>query len=152
MACEAWDFDMDPRFASDTLDAMPPGTLSFGATRTAVIDGVESTVKVDVVEVWREGADPEGDWRLELDGCHLEVCSWHAQVGTGTGAAGAERLDVVAVEDEAHPRIHRHPYGQHNEVREPTGMAVPDGWLNHLSRILNGALDDGDVPWDELDA
>jgi len=82
---------------------------------------------------------------------NLEACSWHAQVGKSTGELGTERLDVVPVEDETHPRVHHHPYGQPNDVREPTGMAVPEGWLNQLNRILGNALADGEVLWDELD-
>jgi len=69
LACEAWGFDTYPRFASDTLAAMPPGTLSFSATRAALIEGAEATVKVDVDEVWREGPGPQGDRRLEMNGC-----------------------------------------------------------------------------------
>lgn len=151
LACEAWDFDITPPFASGTLGDMAPGSLSFSATRKALICGVEVTVKLDIDEVWREGPDLSGDRRLELHDCHLEVCSWHAQVSRDSGAVGAERLDVVAVEDAAHPRIHRHPYGRPNDVREPTGMAVPDGWLNHLNRVLGDALGEDDVSRDTLD-
>jgi hypothetical protein len=80
------------------------------------------------------GLDPDG-LRVEAEGCHLQGSSWNAQVD-GERPEDAERLDV----DRSKPRrliIHRHPYGQPNEVREPAQpLAAPERWLQEVEEIV----------------
>ena len=61
--------------------------------------------------------------------------SWNAQID-GERAEDAERLDV----DRSKPRplmIHRHPYAQPNEVREPAQhLAAPERWLQEVEEIV----------------
>lgn len=148
-ACDAWGFEIVPPFTEESLRGLAPGEVAFRAERTAVIDGETVRVTLTVAETWRDGDDPHGDRRLEQEGCHLIACGWHVQVGETSGAFGAERLDV-GDEDEAHPRIHRHPYGAANHVREPAELPPPDGWLHHVNDALGGLLDDGLQDWEEL--
>ena len=91
-------------------------------------------VLLDVRELWLPGPDPDG-LRLEAEGCHLQGSSWNAQVD-GERPEDAERLDV----DRSKPCrliIHRHPYGQANEVREPAQyLAAPERWLQEVEEIV----------------
>jgi len=149
-ACEAWGFDeIVPLFDERGLAERAPGEVSFCASRDAVIDGRSVRVTLSVSEAWLPGDDPEGDHRLRAEGCHVPRLNWHLQVGAIAGDRGAERLDV-GPEDDKHPRIHRHPYGQPNEIREPTELPPPDAWLHHANQVLGEALDDGLQDWDDL--
>ena len=145
-ACSVWGFDIDPPFEETTLSGLPPGVVLFRATRSAVVDGEETIVTLDISEVWLEGIDPEADRRLDAEGCHLGALQWHAQVAAG-GDTGAERLEVVLDDDDAHPRVHRHPYGEANDVRLAANLPEPIGWLSALNSQLDGALDDGLQFW-----
>lgn len=141
-ACEFWDFGITPPLSRETLAAQPLGALGFIARRTLRLRGSAQETTLTVEEIWWPGADPLDDRRLEREGCHLAVLSWHLQIGAETGSAGAERLDVVLLPDSAHPRIHRHPYGQPNRVRQPTELPPPHAWLHDVNRRLGGALDE----------
>ena len=139
-ACEFWYFGIAPPLTRETLTALPIGTVGFLAHRTVDLDGSAQATTLTVVETWWPGADPLDDRRLEREGCHLAVLSWHLQIGSESGPPGAERLDVVRSPDDAHPRIHLHPYGQPNQVRRPTELPPPHVWLHDVNRRLGGAL------------
>jgi len=91
-------------------------------------------VLLDVRELWLPGPDPDG-LRLEAEGCHMQASSWNAQID-GERPEDAERLDV----DRSKPRrlvIHRHSYGQPNEIREPAQrLAAPERWLQEVEEIV----------------
>jgi hypothetical protein len=121
--------------------------VSFRATRRAVRGGESLPISLTVAETWLDGPDPSGDHRLEAHGCHLGALRWHVQVGEGTGATGAERLDV-GERDDRHPRIHRHPHGAENRVRVPAELPPPDA-CHAVDGILSGALADALPVWDQ---
>jgi hypothetical protein len=148
-ACEAWDFEIDPPFTAETPGERVPGEVLFRAARSAVIDGESMEVSLTVAESWVESEHPGRDRRLEAEGCHLVAMSWHVQVGDDTGDRGAERFDV-GEEDLVHPRIHRHPFGETNDRREPAELPPPDAGLHHVNDVLSGALDDGLQDWGAL--
>lgn len=149
-ACLAFGFDIDPPFSASTLSSLAPGEVGFRATRHATVGGKPTTITLDVSELWLAGDHQIDGWKkLNAEGCHVGVLSWHAQVGPNSGARGAERLDVGEQHDE-HPRIHRHPYGEENDVRLPAELAVPSGWLGRLNDLLAGSLDEGLQTWEAL--
>lgn len=149
-ACLAFGFNIAPPLSASSLSSLAPGEVGFRATRQATVDGKPTTITLDVSELWLPGDDPTDAWKkLNAEGCHVSFLSWHAQVGMSSGARGAERLDVGEGFDE-HPRIHRPPYGEENEVRLSAELAVPSGWLGQLNELLAGALDDGLQSWEEL--
>lgn len=94
----------------------------------------DPTVLLDVHELWLPRPDPDG-LELEAEGCYMHGCSWNAQID-GERPEDAERLDV----DRAKPRdlmIHRHPYAQPNEAREPARhLAAPERWLQEVEEIV----------------
>lgn len=146
-ACAAWGFDeIQPPFDEFGLAERAPGEVAFYANRDAIVEGRSLRVSL---EAWRPGDDPEGDHRLHAEGCHVSVLSWHLQVGAINGDRGAERLDI-GPEDDTHPRIHRHPYGEPNDVRETAQLPPPEVWLHHANQALGGALDDRLQDWDDL--
>jgi hypothetical protein len=149
-ACAAWGFeDPEPPFDEEGLAMNGPGEVSFQAFRTAEIDGETVLVSLTVAEAWVHGGDPDGDYRLDAEGCHVPRLSWHVQLGDGTGDLGAERLDV-GPEDDLHPRIHRHPFREPNDVREAAELPPPDAWLHQVNDAMGGILDDGLKDWDDL--
>jgi hypothetical protein len=139
-ACEFWGFQIDPPLTRETLAAQPLGSVSIFAERAVALGGDAQRVTLSVVETWLPGADPLGDRRLEREGCHVSVLSWHLQIGAEPGPAGAERLDIVPTPDAMHPRIHRHPYGEPNHVRLPAELPPPHVWLHELDGQLGGLL------------
>jgi hypothetical protein len=149
-ACSIWGFDIEPPFKEASLSGLPAGVVLFRASRSAVVDGEETTITLDVAEAWLEGDDPSGDRRLDAEACHLGALAWHAQVGADSGDRGAERLDVVPEAEATHPRIHQHPYGEVNGVRLTANLAEPLGWLTALNARLGGGFDDGLQNWDRL--
>jgi hypothetical protein len=108
------------------------GELALRARRPALYG--DPTVLLDVHELWLPGSDPDG-LRLEVEGCYMHGSSWNAQID-GERAEDTERLDV----DRSKPRplmIHRHPYAQPNEVREPAQhLAAPERWLQEVEEIV----------------
>jgi hypothetical protein len=123
------------------------GEFALRARRPAFYGG--PSVLLDVRELWLPGPDPDG-LGLEEEGCYIQGSSWNAQVD-GERPEDAERLDV----DRSKPRrliIHRHPYGQPNEVREPAQqLAASERWLQEVEEIVyqrHTALHDED---DEVD-
>ena len=108
------------------------GEIALRARRPALYG--DPGVLLDIRELWLPGPDPDG-LRLEAEGCHLQGSSWNAQVD-GERPEDAERLDV----DRSKPGsliIHRHPYGQANEVREPAQhLAAPERWLQEVEEIV----------------
>lgn len=150
-ACDVWGFEIHPPFSSATLGGLAPGEVQFRATRKATVAGEHVEVSLDVEEAWLPSDHPDGDWRLNDEGCHAGAVKWHLQVGTGTDDKhkNAERLEV-AQEDATHPRIHRHPYGERNDVREPAEFPVPEGWLSQVNAVLDGAFDDDLQSWDHV--
>jgi hypothetical protein len=120
------------------------GELSLRARRPAPYGEVSAVL--DVYELWVAGPDPDG-LRLEAEGCYLYGGSWNAQIG-GARPEDAERLDV----DRAKQRdllIHRHPFGQPNEVREPARvLPAPERWVREIEEIVFrrylAAHDEGD--------
>ena len=108
------------------------GEFALRARRPALYG--DPNVLLDVRELWLPGPDPDG-LRQEAEGCHLQGSSWNAQVD-GERPEDAERLDV----DRSKPRsliIHRHPYGQANEIREPARrLAAPERWLQEVEEIV----------------
>jgi hypothetical protein len=150
VAAEAWGFVVAPPLDEGDLVDLSRGKLSFRAIRQAEIDGVTRDVVLRVGEAWGLGDDPLEDRRLEADGCFLLASSWMVQVSDG-GDLGAERIDVVMEPDAAHPRVHRHPYGQPNGVRVVVpDLPVPDAWLAQINATLGDALVDGYGNWDDL--
>jgi hypothetical protein len=150
LACEANGLVIDPPLKAADLCGLAAGLLGFCARRSATVDGVEWEITLAVGEMWAAGRDPYGERRLEAEGCFLAAASWHMQVGRDTGHVGAERFDVVPHPDSVHPRVHRHPYGFGNDVRLAwSSLPVPDAWLNHVDRVLGGALSDGLPSWEE---
>jgi hypothetical protein len=148
-ACEAWGFELQPPFTADVLRDRAPGEVRFRATRAAVIGGDHVTLSLTVVESWHEGPAPDADHRLEQEGCHVASLGWHVQTESGADARGAERLDI-GIQDDEHPRIHRHPYGEPNDHRIPAELPPPDAWLHGVNVTLGGLLDDGLQDWSEL--
>jgi hypothetical protein len=130
------------------LTAIPTGMVSFRAVRPRRPGDEGEAITLTVAELWHPGADPFGDRRLVYEGCFLSTLSWHIQVGESTGPRGAERLDIVSDPDDRHPRIHRHPYGRPNEVREPAELPPPDAWLYAVDRASGGLLADDLDTWD----
>jgi hypothetical protein len=108
------------------------GELSLRARRPALYGEVSAVL--DVHELWVQGSDPDG-LRLEAEDCHLHGGSWNAQLG-GARPEDAERLDV----DRAKPRelqIHRHPFGQPNEVREQVlALPAPERWVLEVEELV----------------
>lgn len=147
LACEIWDFDIDPPFSATTLGQLDEGEISFRAHRTVALDGHDILVTLAVKEQWRPGRDADDDARLMAHGCFLQTSGWHLQFGEDTGDSGAERLDT-GWEDTFHPRIHRHPYGAKNDVRPPAEMFVPEGWLAFVNVELAGVFG-VEEQWDE---
>lgn len=66
-----------------------------------------------------------------------------------TGAVGSKRLDVVERTDATHPRVHRHPFGCPNHMREATHVTPPEQWLSFVDTVLAGALGDHLLTWDQ---
>lgn len=133
-ACELWGFVIDPPLTAATLSHLDDGVVHFRAVRS-VADG-PLTMTLTVVELWTPGSDPNGNHKLEADGCFVEALSWHLQVGGDAGDVGAERLDVVLHPDDLHPRVHRHPYGSPNSVRLPSRLPPPEQWLHRVGQAL----------------
>jgi hypothetical protein len=133
----------------DELDAYgyvlePPGRVAVSLAEIAVAARRPTTyggpaAKIEVHELWLPGADPDG-LALEGHGCHLHMASWHAQILEG-GATGAERLDV----DRRKPRelmVHRHPFGEPNERREPAApLIAPERWVEHVEALILDRFD-----------
>ncbi len=119
----------------ETQPVRPPSSayeLALRAVRPAW-PPVQAVV-FDVRETWLPGADPE--LGLTLYGCLLDTSGWHAQIVAGAGAKGAERLDV----DRSKPRelwVHRHPFGQPNDVRLPAApLKHPDAWVLRVEELI----------------
>lgn len=112
--------------------ARPPSQLRIRALRPA--DDAGPAAVIDILEEWATGGDPDG-LGVEEDDCHLQAASWHAQIAQG-GDVGAERIDL----QRAKPRpliIHRHPFGEPNEVRVPAApLLVPARWVAHVERLI----------------
>jgi hypothetical protein len=108
------------------------GELSLRARRPAPYGEVSAVL--DVHELWVPGRDPDG-LRLEDEGCYTHRGSWNAQIG-GARPEDTERLDV----DRAKPRdllIHRHPFGQPNEVRERVRvLSAPERWMREIDELI----------------
>ncbi len=138
-ACELWGFEIEPPLTRALLALLPLGQIALRAKRQMRV-GDEPPTTLSVIETWAVGPDPLGDHRVEREGCHLVVLSWHLQLGAGAGPEGAERLDVTPAPDETHPRIHRHPYGSPNAIRAADELPPPDAWLRGLDRRLGGTL------------
>jgi hypothetical protein len=147
-ACDAWGLEIDPPFTRETLSRVSPGWVAFRAHLVGGSNAAGETVSLTVIELWQAGGDPHGDRRLEHEGCSAAILSWHLQVIDEAGPRGAERLDVVETPDPTHPRIHRHPYGQPNETREPSDLPPPDAWLHRVDSSLGGLLSAGLAIWD----
>ncbi|MGP0101440.1 MAG: hypothetical protein ACLPUT_07460 [Solirubrobacteraceae bacterium] len=92
-------------------------------------------VVLDVRELWLPGPDPD-DLGLEAEGCYTQRSSWNAQID-GERPEDSDRLDV----DRSKPAgamIHRHPYEQPNDVREPAShLAAPERWLQEVEEIVH---------------
>lgn len=130
-----FDYGYDPVQA----DASSRG-LALRAVRRVEFE--EPRVAITVAETWQRGTDPE-NLRPTEHGCHLLVCSWHAQITTGD--VGAERLDI----DPAKPaelRVHAHPFGQPNAARVPTRFMTVERWLEIVERRLIGLADPAAAP------
>lgn len=146
-ACSAWGFDdIRPPFTAAGQAMLEPGLVAFQAFKTIQVDGSPVRISLTVTETWIPGTEPDGFWKLEAEGCHLRVASWHLQVGQETGAPGAERLDVVPNADETHPKVHRHPYGEANDVRPEAELPPPEVWLQQADAATGGLIDDL-KPW-----
>jgi hypothetical protein len=108
------------------------GQIALRARRPAPYG--DPNVVLDVRELWLPGSDPD-DLGLEAEGCHMHGSSWNAQVD-GNLPEDAERLDV----DRSKPgrlMIHRHPYGEPNEVRVPAKhLAAPERWVQEVEEIV----------------
>jgi hypothetical protein len=141
--CDAWGLEIIPPFTRAGLQRLPPGLIAFRAVGMVTTEEKEQTVSLSVVETWVPGFDELGDRRVEAEGCHVILLSWHLQIGPDTGASEAERLDVIPNPDPEHPRIHRHPYGAANALRQPADLPPPDAWLHQVDETLNCLLSDG---------
>lgn len=148
-ACDAWSLDVQHDEIRTTADTGTVGQLEVRAGRSTVLGGNETNFLLEVSEVWQPGRDPGGDRRLESEACHLVALSWHLQTGRDPAGRDAERLDV-GVEDQTHPRVHRHPFGRPNTVRHPSEFPPPDAWLHNVNEILGGALADGLIRWSDV--
>lgn len=118
----------------------PATTISIRARRLVTFGAPQVTISI--VETWAAGPDP----RLGLDaqGCHLLQASWHAQIDPTQGGASGERFEVDRV---AHPDLplHRHPFGQANDVRWPEPILLaPEQWLQQVEDVAFAAMDDVD--------
>lgn len=129
-ACQDYGYAIAPPPTAANLAALIEGEVVLRAAKTMSTADGEIACSLRIFERWADGVDPEGDHRLEAEGCHLVVAGWHLQVGADSGAEGAERLDVVSDADETHPRIHRHPLGWGNHVRLPAEFPPPQSWLH----------------------
>jgi hypothetical protein len=134
-ACQDFGYAITPPLTSLTLATLVEGEVVLRAVKTLSTPDGGIACSLSVTEQWIEGEDLEGDHRLESGGCHLLLASWHLQVGPGSAADGAERLDVVPDADVIHPRIHRHPIGWANHVRLPSELPPPQSWL-HTADVL----------------
>lgn len=86
-------------------------------------------VVIDVTEIWVPGTDPDG-LGAEGQGCYLERAIWHAQIAPG--AVGAERYEIHRRKP-APFKVHTHPLGHRNDVREPAAWPLPlKSWINHV--------------------
>jgi hypothetical protein len=97
--------------------------------------GQVEAVVLDIREGWVLGSDSV--LGIEDDDCMLEVSSWNAQVMADSGdGTGAERLDV----DRRKPKslwVHRHPFGEVNDRREPAApLRHPAAWLEHVEIVI----------------
>jgi hypothetical protein len=95
----------------------------------------DPTVVLDIGELWSPRVELHG-LGLEADNCYLLRASWNAQIG-GRGPEHTERLDV----DHSKPRhliVHRHPYSQAGDVREPSApLMAPEHWLQEVEQIVS---------------
>ena len=130
-----FDYGYNPVQADASL-----GGLALRAVRRAAFE--EPRVAITVAESWQRGADPE-KLRPTEHGCHLLVCSWHAQITTGD--VGAESLDIDPTKP-AKLRVHAHPFGQPNALRLPTRFMTVEQWLKIVERRLIGLADPEDAP------
>jgi hypothetical protein len=117
-----------------------PGGFTLRAVRRAEFK--EPRVAITVAETWQRGPDPE-KLRPTDHGCHLLMCSWHAQITTGD--VGAERLDIDPVKPAA-LRVHAHPFGQPNAWRVPTRFMTVERWLEIVERRLIALADPAHIP------
>lgn len=146
-ACLTYGFNVRPPLTADMYARLPPGLVRVHAERQAMVDRARTSVTLDVDELWIAGNDLTTRADLTSEGCTVAALSWHIQIGRGTGPEGAERLDVVGCGDDTHPRVHRHPYGRENDVREPAHLPPPEQWLSFVDHILGGALADHLLAW-----
>ena len=120
------------RFAEPRRRTGNLAELSVRAVRP--IDYIGPAAVIDVFEALVAGDDPDS-LGVKDDGCHLHAASWHAQIAP-TGDIGADRVDL----HRAKPRplaIHRHPFGQPNEVRLPAAsLFVPARWVEHVEEVI----------------
>lgn len=118
------------------IDAAPGiGRLRIIARRPA--NAPAYRVEATVVEVWNDGPDADGLVPPE-HGCHLERSAWHAQFGDRGGGMQALRLEIDRRKPRA-LRIHVHPYGRANDVREARShLGTPDQWVIEVEGVLYG--------------
>jgi len=91
-------------------------------------------VTVEIRETWRNGTDFE--LGIDLHGCFLLAASWHAQIVAGQGDEGSERLDVDRTKS-PDLRVHRHPLGEPNRIREPAApLKHPDAWVQYVEQLV----------------
>ena len=129
-----WAFTVD-----DEAPTIGPGQFTLRANRR-VIDlrpGAKSrSVVIAIREVWLPGEDPARLVAIE-HGCFCAISAWHAQIHESRGAHGAFRLDV----DRSKPaalRVHRHPLGEPNEIREAVDPPLPalEAWLEEVDLLI----------------
>jgi len=148
-ACLAYGFNVIPPLTAKAYAQLLPGVVGVHAKRSAVLDGERVAVTLDVDEYWIPGDDPDLREDLSSQGCFIVALRWHVQAGAKTSAVGSERLDVVERTDAVHPRVHRHPYGCPNHMREATHVRPPEQWLSFVDTVLAGALGDHLLTWDQ---
>lgn len=147
-ACDVADLHPIPPFTATELADQPAGTIDFRAERPTLVDRKPERLTLTVTETWEPGGEPLDDRRLESHGCWLVTASWHLQVGGPRGGRGSERLDVVPTPDADHARVHRHPYGQPNDVRLASELPPPHVWLSALLDVVEAASGGLYTRWD----
>ncbi len=113
------------------------GGFELRMRRSALLGAPEVIIKVS--ETWAIGPDPDG-LGIDANGCHLVAATWQAVISQDPERRGEERLDLDRHDAYGNP-LHRHPFGETNDVHTPASWPVPVGlWAYRVEQGVAAAL------------